>query len=255
MLSARATHLLRASVLASLGLLFYSKIANGTLSYYINLRFAWLSLLAAGLFILLAMSAVWNGLAMRQQVEIPRASAIGVPIWLSAKRRAWRLSVLSWGVLLLPLLFGALVPARPLGAGAVQARGISRFAPERSVTTTLVQRQPSNILDWLREFARSADLAAFSGKAVDVSGFVYRDPRNRKEEFWVSRFVVSCCVADAAAIGLLVRTEQAATWVNDMWVRVRGRFGVTEFAGERIPIILAEEVHEIEPPSEPYLYP
>ncbi len=256
MLGTPIKYVLRAAVLASLGLLFYGKIADGTLSYYINPRFAWLSLLAVMLFLALAMSALWSALDARRSAAAELTDVATLNRLARRRQLGSRLSTaLGVGLLLTPVMFSALAPAQPLGASAIQSRGIGRFAPDRPGAVSVAQRQPENILDWLREFARAADPAAFSGKPADVIGFVYRDPRNRANEFWVSRFVVSCCVADAAAIGLLVQSDRAAELPLDTWVRVRGRFGVTEFAGERIPLIIAEDVQVSDAPAEPYLYP
>ncbi|MGQ9814144.1 MAG: TIGR03943 family putative permease subunit, partial [Candidatus Roseilinea sp.] len=102
---------------------------------------------------------------------------------------------------------------------------------------------------------RQSDPAAFVGQEVDVIGFVYRDPRNASNQFWVSRFVVSCCVADASAIGLLVQADQASTLTLDSWVRVTGRLGLGEFAGERLPVIVPDTIEPTEQPEHPYLYP
>ena len=169
---------------------------------------------------------------------------------------------LSWGavgLVAVPVVLGLLVPARPLGASAISSRGIGLSAPgSAGGNTTVAQRVsigPKNILDWLREFSRQADPNAFAGQEVDLVGFVYRDPRNTADQFWVSRFTISCCVADATAIGLLVQTDQAASLKNDSWVRVTGKIGVGEFAGEKLPIILPDKIEPTEQPEHPYLYP
>jgi uncharacterized repeat protein (TIGR03943 family) len=168
---------------------------------------------------------------------------------------------LAWGavaIMALPMLLGLLVPARPLGANAVSSRGIGLSAPDRPGSVTQAQRAvtgPKNVLDWLREFTRNGDPAAFNGQAVDVTGFVYRDPRTAGNQFWVSRFTITCCVADASAIGLLVQTDQAGTLKNDSWVRVTGKFALGEYAGEKIPVIMPEKIEPVDQPDNPYLYP
>jgi uncharacterized repeat protein (TIGR03943 family) len=174
------------------------------------------------------------------------------------ENRLHRASWLAIGLLALPALLGFFAPARPLGAGAIESRGIGLAAPDPPGSVTQAQRiatGPMNILDWLREFSRNADPTTFRGKQADVIGFVYRDPRSKADEFWVSRFAVSCCVADASALGLLVKTDHAAELKTDSWVRVVGTFDTGEFAGEQIPMLVAETIEPTEQPNQPYLYP
>lgn len=253
-------NLLRAMVLAGGALMLYAKISDGTLAFYINQRFAWLTLVGVLLFAVLAMTMVYRAMEARRQPAMPALDEGDVlPLTRkTTKAHSHRASWLTLGLLALPVLIGFFTPARPLGAGAIEARGIGLTVPDRPGGATEAQRAaagPKNILDWLREFSRNADPAAFAGKEADVIGFVYRDPRNGTNEFWVSRFAVSCCVADASALGLLVKSDQAAQLQTDSWVRVTGKFGVGEFAGEKLPVLVAEKIEPTEQPSQPYLYP
>jgi uncharacterized repeat protein (TIGR03943 family) len=253
---------LKAAILAASGLMFYAKIANGTLAFYINQRFAWLSLLAVVVFLALAMTMLYRALPARTQDAPAINEGDELQLVRTQVREQQRMAHrVSWsGVLLLalPALLGFFTPARPLGAGAIESRGIGLTAPDRPGSTAQVQRVsrgPKNILDWLREFSRTADPNAFSGQQADVIGFVYKDPRSKANEFWVSRFTVSCCVADASAVGLLVQTEQTPNLKADSWVRVTGKFNTGEFAGEKIPVIVADKIEPTEQPNQPYLYP
>ncbi len=261
-MNSRVEYLLKAVVLAASGLMFYAKISDGTLAFYINQRFAWLSLVAVLIYMALAMTMAYKA-GQHRRFDRPLGKLAEfevIPLQARHPRRpnAHRASWLALGLLALPALLGFFTPARPLGASAIQSRGIGLTAPDRAGSVTQAQRVatgPKNILDWLREFSRAADLSAFEGKEADVIGFVYKDARARQDEFWVSRFAVSCCVADATALGLLVRTKDAETLEIDSWVRVVGKFAVGEFAGERIPVIVAERVEPAQQPAQPYLYP
>jgi putative membrane protein len=272
----RLETILKAIVLGGLGLMFYTKISDGTLTFYINQRFAWLSFVAVLLLAALAMTLVYRLIEQRRATPArPHEHAVEPEVDHHEHAHAHEghdhgnfteaahshTHGLSWGsvaILAIPLVLGLAVPARPLGASAISNRGIGLSAPDRPGSVTVAQRAatgPKNVLDWLREFARDADPAAFTGQAVDVTGFVYRDPRNGANEFWVSRFTISCCVADASAIGLLVQTDQAGELKNDKWVRVTGKLGVGEFAGEKIPVIVPDKVEPVGQPENPYLYP
>jgi uncharacterized repeat protein (TIGR03943 family) len=265
----RLETLLKAFVLIASGLMFYAKISDGTLAFYINQRFAWLSMLAVLIFIALAASLAYRVVQARAQAQEPvtalnegdELSLVRAQVAQAAHQQHSQKHSLSWvglGLLALPIALGFFTPARPLGAGAIESRGIGLVAPDRPGSVTQAQRVaagPKNILDWLRDFSRTANPDEFRGKEADVIGFVYRDPRSKENEFWVSRFAVSCCVADASALGLLVQTDQAASLKTDSWVRVTGKFDTGEFAGERLPMIVADAIEPAEQPNQPYLYP
>ncbi len=248
----RPETILKALILSGLGLMFYTKISDGTLAFYINQRFAWLSFIAVLILSALALTMVYRLIEGRQgrrgnEEEHDHAHDHHHGI--------------SWGalaIMAIPMLLGLFVPARPLGASAVNSRGIGLSAPQRAGSVTTAQRAatgPKNILDWLNEFTKNPDPASFNGQVVDVIGFVYRDPRNGADQIWVSRFAISCCVADASALGLLVQTSAASTLTNDSWIHVTGKFKAGQFAGEGVPVIIPDKIEPAQQPENPYLYP
>lgn len=224
-------------ILFGLGLYFAVLIFTGNLANYINLRFALLAYIGTALFFLLAL----------------------VNLYISLNpRRAHSHHQISWDNLLIvafPLLLAVLIPSRSLGVEAVSG-GIG-FSPVGVESVSALTRNPldRNILDWLRVFNRAPTLAAFNGQAVDVSGFVYREPSMGEDEFMVSRFTMSCCVADAYPIGMPVRSSGAGEFPTGSWVRVRGEVLADLFQGEFAPIVHAGSIAPIEEPAQPYLYP
>ena len=86
-------------------------------------------------------------------------------------------------------------------------------------------------------------------------GFVYRDIRFKSDQLMVSRFTITCCVADALAIGVVVDSPKASQFAADSWVRVTGSFSKGELDGKAMPILMADTITPIQPPREPYLYP
>ena len=109
-------------------------------------------------------------------------------------------------------------------------------------------------MDWLADFQRTPDPAYFNGQEVEVIGFVYRDERFTPDSFMVGRFIVSCCVADAAPIGLIVIWNEALSLTDNTWVEVYGRFEAQEFNGRLMPVLIAETVTVTTAPAQPYLY-
>ncbi|MCY4020373.1 MAG: TIGR03943 family protein [Chloroflexi bacterium] len=224
-------------ILFGMGIYLAVLIFTGNLANYINLRFAWLAYVGTALFFLLALANLYACLS---------------------PRRAHSHHHIGWDSLLIvafPLLLALLIPSRSLGVEAVSG-GIG-LSPVGVEGVASLNRNPldRNILDWLRAFNRASTPAAFNGQPVDVSGFVYREPRMGADEFMVSRFTMSCCVADAYPIGMPVRSGAASDFAPGAWVRVRGEVLADLFGGEFAPIVLADAVDSIEEPAQPYLYP
>lgn len=240
----RRTAWVKAMLLAALALMFAVKINSGTLTYYINQRFAWLALVAVLLFAAMALTAAYR-LMTRTTVESPLGAAHG------------RVSALGIGLVALPALLGLLVPARPLGASAVAGRDLSLGAPARAGAVAVAPRGGGSrtIIDWLIEMGRNPDPSALNGQSADVVGFVYRDARLAADQLYVARFTLSCCVADAAPVALLVQSSDAAALKNDAWIRVTGRFAAGAAGGTPAPVLVAERIDAVEPPAQPYLLP
>lgn len=229
---------LKTALLLGLGVYFVYIIASGNLSNYINERFGWLSYLAAGLFLLLGVFSAVQTLRPHHHGEHDHDHG-----------------ALSWGtiaIVALPLVLGTLIPSRPLGAEAVSG-SISTSAAATSITTFTRNPLERNVLDWLRVFSAAEDYAELNGQPADVIGFVYSEPTFGENQFMVARFTVSCCVADASAIGVPVHWEEEIP--QGEWVRVQGTMQVGEFRGDMLPILRASNVEVVEQPEHPYLYP
>lgn len=237
---------IKALALVGLGLFLYSRFFSGNLLYYINVRFVWLTLLAAvGL---IAVGASYRYVSGHTHTHDHTGHDHGQLTW--------------FGLLLvmLPVILGLLVPPQPLGAAAMGSRDIST---EALTSTTAPGRNEilakpkgdKNVYDWLVEFSMVNDPAAFTGKEARLIGFIYRDDRFKGDEFMVSRFVISCCAADAAPLGLLVKWPESGALAQDQWVEVKGQFDLGRFDGEELPVLMAESISPIETPAQPYLYP
>ena len=153
------------------------------------------------------------------------------------------------------------MPPQPLGAAAVGNReiniagaGIKSIAPPTGNEAVGIITGERNILDWLGEFQRHKDPVALDGQEATVIGFVYRDERFDETRFMVSRFTVSCCVADAAPIGLIVDWPEAMELPDNQWVEVTGRFEAGNFDGTSIPILKADKIEQVDQPKQPYLH-
>ncbi|MCB0184049.1 MAG: hypothetical protein KDE31_07290, partial [Caldilineaceae bacterium] len=72
--------------------------------------------------------------------------------------------------------------------------------------------------------------------------------------------VVSCCVADANVLGLLVDPTALALTstvelTDDQWIEVQGIFTASTLDGWHMPVVVAEQITPVAVPDQPYLYP
>ncbi len=242
-------------LLIALGLFLLSHLLNGTLSFYIHPRFNVLTLLTA-----VGLTALGVGYAVQQRRQ---AAHVHDDDHEHEHEHSHDVSWAGLLLLALPVVLGLLVEPRPLGASALQNREInigndvsltSASAPEGSELNVIANAGERNILDWLYLFQRSSDPASFDGEEAHVIGFVYRDGRFTDTQFMVSRFTVSCCVADAAPIGLIVEWPDTAVLTPDSWVDVSGTLQARTFNGVTMSVLIADSVTPTETPSQPYLY-
>ena len=246
-MSERGRTLFSAGILGAAGLFLGTRLLDGTLFLYVHQRFGWLMLAAAALFGLLALVTAAQVLRRGVECEGHRDRH---------HHRPTRAALLLVG---LPVVLGLLVPPKPLGTPAMGNRevGLSRLISVRrgGERELLPPTQQGSILDWLMRFGADPDPEALADKEADVLGFVYRDSRFRDDQFMVARFAVLCCIADASPVGMIVHWTDAADLELDSWVRVRGRLGAAEFAGQPVPVLVAEEVVSAAQPEQPYVYP
>jgi uncharacterized repeat protein (TIGR03943 family) len=241
-------NILKGVILLLFAIFFAQKYVSGGLYDYIAPRFGWLAVLAAVMFTAIGLATIL-GSSKPDEADDFHDHAI-LP-----KRKAskWPLIILS-----IPLIAEVVIPARPLGPTQIDNQGVSTniTAPTSDVkiSLTIVPAQ-RNILDWVRAMGANPDPTALNGQQVDVIGFVYRDVRFASDQFMVARFAVSCCVADARAMGLVVKTGNASQYATGAWLRVKGTFTEGTLDKDHLPIVTPSEVIPVSQPVQPYLYP
>lgn len=213
--------------------LFLATWLRGNLDFYIHPRYTWLVLLSALILLLMAM-------ARARLLFDPAAGGQSIGVLL---------------LLGLPLTLGTLVPAQPLGAGSLAGRALNAPAAASGDWQPLNAGDSRNwtLLDW--SFAQLTLPDDLDGKPADVVGFVYQEADFGPDMFYTARYVVTCCAADGAAVGLPVVWEGGGALLPDTWVRVQGVLGSASIAGIEQPAILARSVEPIPQPESPYLYP
>lgn len=265
MQSVRLQNTGKALLLISLGLFLYSRIANGTLFYYINERFMGFTLIAVFGLLAVGLSYRYHG-GGRQQQEPAHEHDHGQGDshehhhtqggHSHSHALSWRSALL----IVLPIALGILTPPQPLGVAALSNREMNLQLNRTTQSATLRPGEKAatdkNLLDWWREFQTIPNAnQALAGQGVKVIGFVYKDNRFGANTFMLIRFTVSCCVADASVVGLLVQWPEDQIPEDDRWVEVSGSFVSSPLDNWKLPIVAAQQVTSVEIPQQPYLYP
>lgn len=234
-------------LLLGLSIFFASKAANGQLTWYINARFIPLTIFGIIMLAILAQTVFTEIKRSRQRALAGEHDHDHAP----APSSLW--------FMLVPLLVGVLIPARPLDSSAFATKGFNTNAPLVSADSSALlfetDSEERNVLDWIKLFNYEEDVTQFIGQKASVIGFVYFNEDLSENQFFVSRFVVSCCAADGFAIAMAAEWDDAATLQQDSWVLVKGTIEAITINDRRVPMIVAESVQEVPVPNQPYLYP
>lgn len=149
----------------------------------------------------------------------------------------------------LPLVAGVAFKPEPLGGASLA--NASASGRQFSASAASNDAALRNIYQWAYEF-QTRPAAEIAGEPVEVIGFVHHTEDDSGDRFHIARFVVACCVADAQGFVLPVQWKDAASLVDDRWVRIKGRIAT---GPDGLSLIQATEVQEMEAPSNPYIYP
>lgn len=236
-------------LLLGLCIFFASKAANGQLTWYINSRFVPLTIF--GIIFLAVLAQIIFTEIRRSRKHDEEHNHEHEHDHAPAPVNLW--------IMLVPLLIGVLIPARPLDSSAFATKGFNTNSPLVSADSSAqifeTESEERNVFDWLKLFNYESDLEQFNGETASVIGFVYFDETLGENQFFVSRFVVSCCAADGFAIAMPVEWSEAAALEQDSWVLVKGSIKSITLNDKIAPMIVAESVQPVPTPEQPYLFP
>ena len=222
--------------------------------------------------------------------------ALGLAGWLSARRpdahhhdeaggHSHGLSRAAW-LLIVPLLAASLLRPAPLGSFAAN-RQTSRPPRPPAKTAVLAQKvvkvkpvepQPApavevagvpipaassggsemSLTDFL-EITYYDETKALAGVPVTIVGFVMPAQTGKPDEFLLSRFMISCCAADAQLMQAGVTRVTGSVPKQDAWVSVTGTWEPDDSSesmtadGFPIPKLVARQVVPVPQPENPYL--
>src|SRR5947209_9158668 len=100
-----------------------------------------------------------------------------------------------------------------------------------------------SLQDWAGALSADPNPHDYAGKPVELSGMVLHDPAGVPPGYiMVMRYQVTCCIADARPIGLIVRDTSNGALKDSQWVRVIGAMGATSYQGQKIAVVVTKQL-------------
>ena len=219
-------------VLGAWAALFWFLLVSGRDAFYLSTRTEWVVPVAAVLLTLATLGRLAS--ARAAQTEPLRSRELGVMI-----------------AMVVPVLLITILPPATLGSfsagkrSAVAGAGFSASTGDIATgDLTLVDVATAQTTpEGERALARRA------GEQVDFIGFVTRYADTPADEFLLTRYVVSCCVADATVAQVRVVNVTPGGFEDNEWVEVTG----TIYPIGREVIVNASTIQGVSRPERPYL--
>jgi putative membrane protein len=227
----------RLAVAAALGawaLLFWALLLTGRTYLYLSSRTAWLVPMGAAI---VTAAAVGRLASARTTDEEPLD-----------RRTAWTL-----GAIALPVVLVLALPPATLGTYSVGKRatfgGSAIGATARDVTG------PLDFVDIgaAQSFpAAMRQLEARAGEPITLEGFVTLEASAPPDEILLTRYIVTCCVADATIAQVRIVGLPPGGYQKDQWLRVTGNVYPV---GREVLVAANGPAEPIPVPDHPYLTP
>jgi putative membrane protein len=220
-------------VLSAWAGLFWFLLLSGRTSLYLSTRTRWLVPFGA---VILTCAAIGRLASARGRGPDPLS-----------RRESWTL-----GAIALPVVLVLALPPATLGAYAVGRR--STFAGSGLQASA---RDVSGSLDFIDVGAAQSfdtalrQLQQRAGETITLEGFVTTEASAPPDELLLTRYIVTCCVADATVAQVRVVGVAPGVYANEDWVRVIGRV----YPVGREVLVAAESIERISVPARPYLTP
>jgi putative membrane protein len=227
---------LRLVTAAALGLwatMFWVLFATGRTYLYLSTRTSWLVPTGAVIF---TAGAIGRLVTARSDRDEP-----------VDRHNAWGL-----GLMALPVVLVLALPPATLGAYTVQKR--ATFAGSAIGATARDVTGPLDFVDIgaAQSFPTAMDeLRARAGEPITLEGFVTTDASAPPDEILLTRYIVTCCVADATIAQVRIVGLPPGDYQDDEWLQVTGNVYPV---GKEV-LVAANGVSQIPVPQQPYLTP
>ena len=221
-------------VLAAWAALFWFLLLTGRDALYLSTRTSWVVPVGAVL-----LTAAAAGLIVSARVRSPGRIAT---------REAWVM-----GLMVVPVVMVLALPPATLGSFSASKRpGFSSAGFGGSLSEA--GSGPLTLVDVAAaQYSKPGEqaLARRAGEQIDFIGIVTRYADTPAGEFLLTRYIVTCCVADATTAQVRVVNVPPGKFQANDWVEVRGPIYPL---GNQV-IVNATSVDAVARPARPYLTP
>lgn len=236
------------------GILLLKYWLTGELHLLIHKDFFWLVVVTGILLIILGAIKAGQLLLTILQPKSKRRIPVSTEQHISLFPPGW-----SSGLLIIVAIAGLLISPKIFNSQTAIERGVGD-----SITMTRAQTQQfrtstkseeRSLVDWIRTLNVYPEPDAYAGQKVKVKGFVIHPPELPQEYILISRFVITCCAADAYPVGLPVKlTENRNNLAPDTWLEIEGMMITETLGGKRQLVIEKSAIKKIPTPTNPYDY-
>lgn len=221
-------------MLAAWAGLFWFLLISGRDLLYVSTRTRWVVPTGAVILTGAAVGRLWS--ARTDELE-----TLG-------RREAWVL-----GLMMVPVVTVLVLPPASLGTYAASRRS-SFLRAGFSANPADIATGPLTLVDLASSPATELGQKALQQRAGDSVSFIgivttYGDTPS--DEFYLTRFVITCCVADATVAQVRVVDVTPGQFENGDWVQVDGTF----YPLGKDMIVQASRVTKVPQPHNPYLTP
>ena len=153
---------------------------------------------------------------------------------------------------------GLIITPKLFNSHAAVQRGVSSASVtitrnQTQAFRTNVKPESKTLVDWVRTLNIYPEPDSYLGQKVNVSGFIVNRPELPPNYLMLSRFVITCCAADAYPVALPVKfTGDRQDYAQDNWLQVKGKMIVETLGNSRQLVISASELQPIKAPKNPY---
>jgi uncharacterized repeat protein (TIGR03943 family) len=224
---------LGALALGSWTALFSVLLVTGRTSLYLSSRTAWVVPVGATI-LWIALAGRLASLRTRAPEPVSAGAAVGT------------------GLMVLPVVIVLALPPAALGSFAAARRSTLVGAGAFGSSSEAIATGRVTLIDVAGALRSRAGMRALVGRAgteVTLVGFVTRSGDMAADEFMLTRFLISCCAADALSVQVRIVGAPPGGFPADAWVRVRGRV----YPLGREVIVDASDVLRVDRPRRPYL--
>jgi len=226
------SRVLSSLALASWAGVFWFLLFTDRTSLYLSSRTAWVVPIGA---VCLTVGLVGRLLSLRTDEPQPITA-----------RSAWGI-----GLIVMPVITVLALPPASLGSFAAQRRSSFTSGGFGTSAQDIAAGELSllDVAGGLRSSDGMKALVRRAGEQVSFTGFVTKQPGAPADEFVLTRFLVSCCVADALSVDVRVVGAPPGRFKADEWVRVSGEMYPL---GKEV-IVDSTSIEPMKRPKHPYL--